>query len=179
MHAIRTESLPAVNKKVLGVTSLGALVPIAYSHNHILQLALLATCAASVLFWSNARDHSLRHHLDRACVLFFLSLLVLYSSAFTVFVNIPLIGLFFALSGYYMHDPDVQLFWHLVFRMVFFWWAYAVMVETPTWLVFSGFNILYYVYVLFISWDDAHWMKLSYWTHCGLLLLFITLCCAF
>ena len=176
MPTLNTESLPAINKKVLGVTSLGALVPILYSHHLPLQLALLASATASVLFWSNAHDNTVWHYLDRACVFFFLSLLVLHSSVYTVVFNTPLICLFFALSGFYMHDPDIQLFCHLMFRMVFFWWTYAVMVETPTWLVFSGWNILYYVYVIYICWDDEHYMKLSYWTHCALLVFFIGVC---
>ena len=126
LHPLPTQHLPRRSQTVLGVTSMWMLVPVVHTDLAItMRAALAVTCAVSVLFWSAPVDNSALHVLDKACALFVLSLLSLYSPALLTALCGLLVALLFR-RACVARSVRAQLWWHVLFRFVFYHWIMVV-----------------------------------------------------
>ena len=147
----KIDDLPNNNKLILGVTSLWMTIPIAHGivrwlHNDIevgqkaIIVALLCSCLTSSLFWLDARRGSLFHKFDKfsaiqyiVCMIFVTTQPGKSGSTLLSRVNtfFPLSMITFFILGDICFKKslyDLQLYFHLLFRYVGYWWGHLLLV---------------------------------------------------
>lgn len=121
--------IPQRYRTALAFTSLWMLVPIVLGDK--LRELLLCVCIASLLYWSMPNATTLI--IDRSLVATFAINLLLYSVAqYNFYVSLLLLPIImcYAFANFMYEKKYYKLHFiaHLLFRYLFYWWSFRVMV---------------------------------------------------
>ena len=161
---------PLLHARVLGPTSLWLLCPIIniafYRTNEIWGLMLLITaCAISTAHWKSPRRGSRLHVCDRVAAMALFTYLITRGGFKVVFP-------YLCAAAYALAQLDVKnVFWHLMFRFLGYWWVHYVMLEwqSAKSAVFVASNVfLYWTHAIFLIRKQSG----SYLQHCTLVSAF-------
>jgi hypothetical protein len=185
-HEIDIQDMNYKNKHILGVTTLWTTYPIfhvfyTFNNNILIFIATLLTfiCIVSTLFWSNPKGNSFLHKADKFLVQIFFIIILLYSiqiefPIFKLIIILSLIIVFYIMSYIFFvkQYTILQCISHIIFRYIFFWWCYIIMV--PIQLNFIIISIGYFSHIIVLYNINLH--KLNYWCSCVILLCWIYYC---
>ena len=134
-------ALPKRTQQLLCYSSLWMLVPVALGSNRILQVALFFACMFSTWCWAEPRTGSWLHILDKAFAWLVYVLMVWYSPlSVAIIFSVLLYKSFTARSESMLHQ-------HYLFRFIFFWWIYGIMVSIPTPAIFGTLSVIYWAMI--------------------------------
>jgi hypothetical protein len=134
-------ALPRRTQQLLSYSSLWMLVPVALGNIRVLQVALACACIFSTCCWADPRTGSWLHVLDKVFAWLVYLLMVLYSP-----ISVAL-GFSILLYISFTARSESMLHQHYLFRFIFFWWVYGIMVSVPTPAVFCTLSVIYWAMI--------------------------------
>ena len=141
-------ALPLYHRRTLSHTSLWMLYIVAQSASPLRWL-LAAVCAASFLFWAHPTRTT--YVFDKALATLFFCVLALHSPSPLFICSVACT---YIASCYWQ-----TLAAHLLFRLVFFWWAHRSMVG-PHWPVL---DMLYWLHVWVLTRTPSQSPAVLWW----------------
>ena len=103
-------------------TSVFICIPLidAMEQEPLFSMILFLTLMASLMHWSKYEFNSVRHWMDRICVvLTFIYLIVFHSNKFNIMLFTLAIAFF--ICGRFSSDDNHKFIFHLLFRYISFW----------------------------------------------------------